>query len=105
MSIDINGIAHIVITVQDLAKAKPFYEKLLGAMGMEVLVDTDAFYYCVGARTGVGLRQGQKATEFDQYRAGLHHVCFRARNRDSIEMLAALVEPMGGTLVHGEQED
>ena len=35
----------------------------------------------------------------------MHHLCFRARNRDSVELLAALVEPMGGTLIHGPEED
>ena len=105
MTIDINGIAHIYITVNDLALARPFYEKLLGAFGMQCLVDTDELYYCVGARTGVGVRQGHVEATFDQYHPGLHHLCFRARNRDSIDMLGALVEPMGGRLIHGPQED
>jgi len=105
VSIDINGIAHVYITVQDIKVAKPFYEKMLGAFGMQCLVDTDELYYCVGARTGVGIRQGDPSQAFDQYHAGLHHLCFRARNRDSVELLAALVEPMGGRIVHGPQED
>ena len=105
MSIDINGIAHIYITVQEFAIAKPFYEKMLGAMGMQCLVDTEVLYYCVGARTGIGIRQGDPDAPFDQYRAGLHHLCFRARNRDSVDLLGALVEPMGGKLIHGAQED
>ncbi len=105
MSIDINGIAHIYITVADIPLAKPFYEKLLGAFGMQCLVDTEKLYYCVGARTGVGIRQGHRDAAFDQYHPGLHHLCFRARNRDSIDLLAALIEPMGGTLVHPPQED
>lgn len=105
MSIDINGIAHAIITVTDLPKARPFYEKMCTAFGMECLVDTDKFYYCVGARTGVGIRQGHRDATYDQYHPGLHHLCFRARNRDSVELLAALVEPMGGTLVHAPEED
>ena len=105
MTIDINGIAHIYITVQDMALARPFYEKLLGAFGMQCLVDTEELYYCVGARTGVGIRQGRRDATFDQYHPGLHHICFRARNEDSIDMLGALVEPMGGKLIHGPQRD
>jgi catechol 2,3-dioxygenase-like lactoylglutathione lyase family enzyme len=105
MSIDINGIAHIYITVQDMGRVKPFYEKMLAAFGMQCLVDTPELYYCVGARTGVGIRAGHADAEFDQYHAGLHHLCFRARNRDSVDLLAALIEPMGGRLVHPPTED
>ena len=105
MSIDINGIAHIYITVQDFARAKPFYEKMLLAFGMQCLVDTESLYYCVGSRTGVGIRQGHKDAGFDQYHAGLHHLCFRARNRDSVDVLGALIEPMGGKIVHAPCED
>ncbi len=105
MSIDINGIAHVIITVNDIDRARPFYEKMLGAFGMECLVDNDKMYYCVGARTGIGIRQGHADAEYDQYHPGMHHLCFRARNRDSVALLGALVEPMGGTLIHGPQED
>ena len=105
MSIDINGIAHVYLTVQDLAKVKPFYRQLLQAFGMSCLVDTDQLYYCVGARTGVGVRQGDPDVAFDPYRAGLHHLCFRARNRDSVDLLGAIVEAMGARLVHPPQED
>jgi len=105
MSIDINGIAHVYITVADVALARPFYEKLLGAFGMQCLVDTDELYYCVGARTGIGIRQGRRDAVYDQYHPGLHHLCFRARNRDSVDLLAALIEPMGGTVVHPPEED
>ena len=31
---EINGIAHIQLTVNDLARAMPFYEAVLGFMGM-----------------------------------------------------------------------
>ena len=105
MSIDINGIAHVYITVQDFELAKPFYEKMLTAFGMQCLVDTDNLYYCVGSRTGIGIRQGHPDAPFDQYHAGLHHLCFRARNRDSVDSLAALIEPMGGKIIHAPIED
>ena len=105
MSIDVNGIAHVYITVQELARAKPFYEKMLGAFGMQCVVDTDRLYYCVGARTGVGVRQGHPDAGYDPDHPGLHQLCFRARNRDSVDLLAALVEPMGGRIVKPPRED
>ncbi len=105
MSIDINGIAHVIITVQDLAKAKNFYRGLTEAFGMECLVDTDKMFYAVGARTGLGARQGHRDFEYDQYHAGLHHMCFRARNRGTVEAVAKLVPTLNGLIIHGPQDD
>jgi catechol 2,3-dioxygenase-like lactoylglutathione lyase family enzyme len=33
---EINGIAHIQLTVTDMARSVPFYERLLQALGMVV---------------------------------------------------------------------
>lgn len=105
MSIDINGVAHIIVTVQDLPKARGFYLGLTQAFGMECLVDTDQMFYAVGARTGLGARQGHREFEYDQYHAGLHHMCFRARNRESVEEVARLIPSLKGSIVHGPQDD
>jgi catechol 2,3-dioxygenase-like lactoylglutathione lyase family enzyme len=108
MGIDINGIAHLYIVVQDMVQARPFYEKLLAFFGMTCLVDTPELYYCIGGRTGVGIRAASDAyrhTPFDQYRAGLHHVCFRARSRQDVDELAAHLSEMGGHIIHAPQED
>ena len=105
MAVDINGIAHVYITVADFSRAKPFYEQLLALFDMRCLVDSDELYYCIGARTGVGIRRARHAEPFDQYRAGLHHLCFRARSRDDVDAVAARVAEFGGRLVHGPRED
>lgn len=108
----INGIAHIYLTVQNFDKCLPFYKKLLDFFEMTPLVVTDELYYCIGGRTGVGVRAASaehKDTEYDQYRAGFHHLCFRARSRESIDELNAFMEkegvPLGAKIVHGPQED
>jgi catechol 2,3-dioxygenase-like lactoylglutathione lyase family enzyme len=72
---------------------------------MRCLVDSKELYYCVGARTGVGIRRAHSPAPFDPYRAGLHHLCFRARSRADVDGVAAEVEGLGGTLVHAPQED
>lgn len=105
MTVAINGIAHVYITVADFERAQPFYQRLLALFDMRCLVETDELYYCVGARTGIGIRRARSAEPFDQYRAGLHHLCFRARSRDDVDAVAAAVESFGGTLVHDPRED
>jgi catechol 2,3-dioxygenase-like lactoylglutathione lyase family enzyme len=105
MTVAINGIAHIYITVADFAAARPFYERLLALFDMRCLVDTDDLYYCVGARTGIGIRRALRPEPFDQYRAGLHHVCFRARSRADVDAVADAVADFGGRIVHAPQDD
>lgn len=105
MSIAINGIAHLYITVADFDRALPFYQRLLAFCQMECLVATDELYYCVGGRTGIGIRRAAVHDDFDPYRAGLHHVCLRARSAADVAVLAAQIEAFGGRLIHGPQTD
>ena len=54
--IEVNGIAHVFVTVGDFARAREFYSKLLPFLGMKPVLDGEGFYYCVGGRTAFGLR-------------------------------------------------
>lgn len=105
MTVAINGIAHVYITVADFELAQPFYRQLLALFDMRCLVDSDELYYCIGARTGVGIRRARRPEPFDQYRAGLHHLCFRARSAADVDAVAAAIEGFGGRLVHPPQHD
>ena len=44
MSIEINGMAHVILTVSDFPAARAFYGKLLSLMGMTAVCDTDKFF-------------------------------------------------------------
>ena len=103
MAIDINGVAHVIVTVQELDKVREFYRGLTQAFAMECLLDTEKMFYAVGSRTGLGAWQGRKEVPYDQYNAGLYHSCFRARNEESIEEVTQLVDSLGGTIVHEPQ--
>ena len=96
------------VIVQDFARCRPFYGNLLAFLKMECLVDTPQLYYCVGGRTGFGIRAASAEyheTGFDQYRAGLHHICFRARSREDVDALAAYVLEIGAKVVKPPGED
>jgi len=104
----LNGIAHVYLTVQDFGACLPFYEKLLAFFEMECLVRTDELYYCVGSRTGVGIRAAAPEhadAPFDQYRSGLHHLCFRARSREDVDRVHDFVRELGTTVIHAPVED
>lgn len=86
----INGIAHIQLSVADMQRSVPFYEKLLHSLEMVTLVKNPQFFYCIGGRTGVAISPIEPAFReqpFDQRRAGLHHLCFRAKSREDVDAI------------------
>lgn len=104
---EINGIAHLFVTAADFARSRKFYAELLPFLGMKPVLDGDGFYYCVGGRTAFGVRAGDAAYQserFVQERVGLHHVCFRARERADVDVLHEFLKSTGATIVHAPEE-
>jgi catechol-2,3-dioxygenase len=100
MTIEINGMAHVVLTVSDFAAARAFYGKLLPQFGMKPVFDGDRFFYCVGGRTAIGIEPcaaEYQGGRFVQQRVGLHHLCLRARSREDVDRCAAAVREIGAT--------
>ena len=107
MTIDINGMAHVILTVSRFELAREFYRKLLPAFGMKIVFDGDRLFYCVGARTAIGIEPCDPAhagERFVQQRVGLHHLCLRARSREDVDRCAALLNEIGATVVRGPLE-
>lgn len=107
MTIAINGMAHVILTVSRFEVAREFYRKLLPRLGMKPVFDGDQFFYCVGARTAIGIEPCDPALageRFQQQRVGLHHLCLRARSRDDVDRCAELLTEIGATIVRGPQE-
>jgi catechol 2,3-dioxygenase-like lactoylglutathione lyase family enzyme len=105
---EINGIAHIQLTVTDFARAREFYGKLLPFLGLVPVMDFEGFYYCVGGRTGVAISPAAEehgGERFVQRRVGLHHLCFRARERAHVdEVHAFVVSELGANVVHAPED-
>lgn len=105
--IDINGMAHVILTVSQFDKAREFYRALLPAFGMKLVHDGPDFCYHVGARTAIGIRRCDPEYQdeaFQQYRVGLHHLCLRARGRGDVDKTAELVAQLGGQIVRGPEQ-
>lgn len=104
---DISGMAHVIVTAGDFEKTSAFYRKLLPAMGLTIVSDTDEIFYCVGARTAFGVRRPRdefRGERANQWRVGLHHYCFRAKDRETVDEVYELVRSIGGTIVHAPEE-
>src|ERR1700722_4636425 len=107
MSIEINGVAHAILTVSDFPAARAFYLKLLPFMGMTSVSDTDKLIYCEGARPAIGpapCAPEDRHERFVQARVGLHHLCLRARSRDDFDACAATLRDMSATIIRGPLE-
>ena len=105
--IDINGMAHVILTVSQFDLARTFYGKLLPEFGMKVVSDSDKFFYCVGARTAIGIEPCDPSLageRFLQQRVGLHHLCLRARSREDVDRCATLLKEMDAKIVRGPLE-
>ena len=108
MSVQINGIAHIQLTVLDAEKCLPFWERFCHFMGMKTLIKGDGVIYCIGGRTGVLVRKAPDSAAsrgaFDQDRAGLHHICFRARSSEDLDEIQGFIEAEADAkVVHGPE--
>jgi catechol 2,3-dioxygenase-like lactoylglutathione lyase family enzyme len=104
---EINGVAHVMLTVSDFESCRPFYEKLLPFLGLKPVLQADEMLYYVGGRTAVGIQRAaepHRGERFVQTRVGLHHVCFRARERGDVDALHDFLCAMGAHIVHPPEE-
>jgi catechol 2,3-dioxygenase-like lactoylglutathione lyase family enzyme len=104
---EINGVAHVILTVNDFTVSRSFYSRLLPFLGLKPVADVDGFLYCVGGRTAVGIMQAEdryRGERFVQLRVGLHHVCFRARERADVDAVHAMLLETGAPIVHPPEE-
>ncbi len=107
MSVQVNGIAHIQLTVSN-SQCLDFWERLCHFLEMKTLIKGDDVRYCIGSRTGIMARLAppeKRDGVFDQDRSGLHHFCFRARSREDVESIFDFVNnTLEAKIIHAPQE-
>ena len=104
---EINGVAHVMLTVGNFEACLPFYEKLTAFLGLKPVIRSNDTLYCVGGRTALGIVRADDAHRSDKFvqrRVGLHHVCFRARERGDIDNLHAFLKTIGAKIVHPPED-
>lgn len=108
MSVEVNGIAHIQLTVNDPARCIPFWERLCHFLEMETLIKGTDIIYCIGSRTGILVRGAppeKRGDSFDQDRSGLHHFCFRARQHEDVDAIYEfLLSEPDSVIVHPPED-
>ena len=105
---ELNGIAHIQLTVVDSERCIPFWEQLCHFLEMKTLIRGPEIVYCIGSRTGIlvrGAPPGKRGSRFDQDHPGLHHFCLRARSRDDVDAVHRFAKDvLGARIVHPPEE-
>jgi catechol 2,3-dioxygenase-like lactoylglutathione lyase family enzyme len=104
---EVNGVAHVFLTVSNFEACQPFYEKLLVFLGLRPVINMDSMLYCVGGRTAVGIVKADeqyRGERFQQQRIGLHHLCLRARERADVDTLYVFLKEMGAKIVHPPED-
>ncbi len=105
---EVNGVAHVFITAGDFETSRAFYRRLLPFFGLKPVLDAAGTYYCVGGRTGIGIRapaEPHVGKRFEQGAVGLHHVCFRAREREDVDQVHDFLKEIGAKVVHPPRDD
>lgn len=102
------GIHHVFVTVNDLARSRPFYAALMPRLGYPGLWEfgTESVGW-LGADGSFWIKQAapQYAGErFCKDRVGLCEVAFRAESRAEIDALAADIASIGGTILDPPRE-
>ena len=106
--IEVNGMAHVILTVSQWEKARAFYGELLPFLGLQKVYDGNNFLYHVGGRTALGIQRCASEHEgapFVQNRVGLHHLCFRARERADVDELHGFLCLIGTAIIRAPRED
>ncbi len=106
---DLNGVGHVILTAGDFVRSTAFWRALIRYLELKIVLDNEAMLYGVGGRTAIGVRPataGNVGKRFDQGTPGLHHACFRLRDRAAVDRLYAFLRHRDDiAIVHAPQEE
>jgi catechol 2,3-dioxygenase-like lactoylglutathione lyase family enzyme len=97
-----SGVHHVILTVNDLARSRPFYAALLPRLGYPELHDHGATVGWSGAGGSFWIKQADPrhaGATFSKDRVGLCEVAFRAESRAQVDALAGDVAGWGGRIL------
>ena len=104
---EINGVAHVMLTVSNFEVCVPFYQQMLGFLGLRQVIKNDDMLYYVGGRTAIGIMRAEpryRQERFVQRSVGLHHLCLRARERADVDTLYAFLSKSGAKIIHPPED-
>jgi catechol 2,3-dioxygenase-like lactoylglutathione lyase family enzyme len=106
---NLEGFAHVELTVRDAAASAAWYEQVLGFFPRgDHRPDNYTHVIVMGHQSGMVVGFWQRSDHpaidaFDEFRTGLDHIAFGARTRDEIDEWAAHFTALG--VGHSEPVD
>lgn len=96
---EITGIDHIYITVSDLQRAEPFYDRVLletlGFRKSQFVLGGDPHIQYFNRHFGYVLRPARNAKGHNSYAPGLHHLCLRVESVADVVAVAKQLRAAG----------
>lgn len=105
--VEINGVAHVILSVSNWPACRHFYAQLLPFLGMQRTFEGEQMMYFVGGRTAIGISRCDAAYEQDRFvqtRVGLHHLCLRVRDQAAVDAVHKFLQTIDAKIVHGPEE-
>jgi catechol 2,3-dioxygenase-like lactoylglutathione lyase family enzyme len=104
----VGSLNHVVLTVNDLARSRSLYDRLLPALGYRLLYErADS----VGFRGADGMKlffsqapEPNRGAVFDRYKVGLNHLAFNAPDRAFVDDVHQKLVSWGFTVLDAPAE-
>ena len=92
MAVEVIGVDHVYVTVQDLQRSALFYDRVMPVLGFEKregIIGGDPHLHYYNRQFGYSLRPARAgAPDHDPYAPGLHHFCFRVADEAAVDRAA-----------------
>ena len=89
MSVEVIGIDHVFVAVQDLRRSEEFYDRVMSVLGFrrwETPIGGDPHVIYYNRQLAYSLRPAKEGTpDHDPYAPGLHHLCFRVVDEAAVD--------------------
>ncbi|MFZ0889717.1 MAG: VOC family protein [Candidatus Binataceae bacterium] len=97
--IRVTAIDHVYLTVSDLRRSERFYDKLMRFLGFRKgtdPIDGEPHLHYYNRDVRITLRAARRnRPSHDPYAAGLHHLCLRVEDRETVDAAARGLTELG----------
>ncbi len=97
-AVEVLGLEHVDLTVNDLAKSAAFYSCVLEALGFKRFQHPAQHVSWSNGKLSITIRQAASelaGAKFDRYRVGLHHLALKLKARGDVDALHRLLLDKG----------